>query len=407
MEEKKSVRVAVFLGGICSVSYLAVYIIRNMLSAVTPQLIETTKVTNEDIGVISSAFFVTYAVGQLVNGILGDKIKAKYMVGFGLFISALMNWLLCVCIGERTIAAIVYGMLGFFLSMIYAPMVKIISENTKLHHAENCNLALAFAALFGTPVAGVIAGLFSWKIAFYVISMVAALVGGIYFISISRMEKNGLIQCQEQRKVKEKEKGNICILLKRGIVLFTLISALTGIIRTAVMFWFPTYISQYLGFDSNTAAFIFSAATLVISVSSFVGRFFYERLHRNMRVALLLFFSVAAMGFFLLYFIKVPVLNVALITLAVLASNCASSMIWVVYCPSLRDTGMVSTATGYLDFISYIAAAVSNLLFTNAVSKIGWRNLILVWAVLMGIGVVAMVPKLRRRSSGSDTKAAA
>lgn len=53
---------------------------------------------------------------------------------------------------------------------------------------------------------------------------------------------------------------------------------------------------------------------------------------------------------------------------------------------------MVSSATGYLDFMSYAAAGVANLLFANAISQIGWGNLILVWAVLMLAGVVISLP---------------
>ena len=89
-----------------------------------------------------------------------------------------------------------------------------------------------------------------------------------------------------------------------------------------------------------------------------------------------------------------------LLSIAVLMGNCASSMIWVVYCPSLSDTGMVSTTTGYLDFISYAAASVSNIFFGNAVAKIGWGRLILVWAALMGIGAVAVISTKRGRKLG-------
>ena len=67
-------------------------------------------------------------------------------------------------------------------------------------------------------------------------------------------------------------------------------------------------------------------------------------------------------------------------------------MLWSRYCPSLRDTGMVSTATGFLDFLSYMAAGVANILFANAATTIGWGNLILVWAGLMLLGVIIALP---------------
>ena len=67
-------------------------------------------------------------------------------------------------------------------------------------------------------------------------------------------------------------------------------------------------------------------------------------------------------------------------------------MLYSRYCPSLRDTGMVSAATGFLDFVSYMAAALANALFGNAVTEIGWDNLILIWIGLMALGVLVALP---------------
>ena len=384
-----NVKNAVYIGTLCSIAYLMVYVARNILSAVTPKLVESGTVTNEYIGVVSSTFFMFYAVGQLVNGILGDKIKGKYMVSLGFLLAGISN--LCFMFFMKSLAAasLVYGLFGFFLSMIYAPMVKTISENTNLLHAERCNLALSFAALFGTPAAGLIAGLFMWRTSFWLVCVLLWLMAVLYFVVNKGLERTGAIKYnQYERKVKQKQKGGVQLLLQRGIIPFTIISALTGIVRTSVVFWLPTYISQHLGFSADIAAFIFTVVTAAISVSTFFAMFVYERLHRNMKRTILLSFLLAAVSFAALFFIKIPFLNVLFITIAIMASNSASTMIWVVYCPGLRDTGMVSTATGYLDFISYMAGAVSNVIFANAVSAIGWGNLILVWLGLMAAGVV-------------------
>ena len=44
---------------------------------------------------------------------------------------------------------------------------------------------------------------------------------------------------------------------------------------------------------------------------------------------------------------------------------------------------------GFLDFMSYMAAAVSSRLFASAAHTIGWSGLILVWLALMLAGVFA------------------
>ena len=77
-------------------------------------------------------------------------------------------------------------------------------------------------------------------------------------------------------------------------------------------------------------------------------------------------------------------------------------MLWSRYCPSLRDTGMVSSATGFLDFMSYMAAAVSSVVFANAVNSIGWKNLILIWLGLVLFGAIICPPKNPKNASSLD-----
>ena len=53
---------------------------------------------------------------------------------------------------------------------------------------------------------------------------------------------------------------------------------------------------------------------------------------------------------------------------------------------------MVSSATGFIDFMSYMSASISSTLFANAVNSIGWGNLILVWFGLMVAGIIVALP---------------
>lgn len=78
LTKNKSAMNAIYIGTLCSISYLAVYFSRNVLSTVTPQMIAS-GYSEEYIGKVSSVFFIFYAVGQLINGAIGDKIKARYM----------------------------------------------------------------------------------------------------------------------------------------------------------------------------------------------------------------------------------------------------------------------------------------------------------------------------------------
>lgn len=381
---------AILIGSLCSVSYFAVYIARNILSAVTPQMVEL-GYTEEYIGSISSLYFIFYAVGQLINGAIGDKIKAKWMICVGLLGAGVTNLIFSNITMYPHVAMMVYAITGFFLSMIYGPMTKVVSENTEPIHATRCSLGYTFASLIGTPAAGFLASFLVWQSVFAVSSSILffmAIVGFIFFTSFERRE----IVKYGQYKAEKKGIKNIKVLFKHKIVKFSIISVITGVVRTSVVFWLPTYINQYLGFSSKQSAGIFTAATLVISMTAFIAVFIYEKLGHKMEKTILIMFTSSVIFFVLTYFIHHPVFNIIFIVLAIMSSNGAACMLWSRYCPSLRDTGMVSSATGFLDFLSYMAAAAANLIFANAVSVIGWGNLILVWIGLMVIGVAISLP---------------
>ena len=392
LPKRESLKKAISLGTLCSVSYLAVYFARNVLGAVTPQMIEH-GYTEAFLGSLSSAYFAFYAIGQLINGIIGDKIKAKYMMSIGLFMAGVTNLIfLEISDTSKLPALIVYGMMGFFLSMIYAPMTKIVSENVEPLYATRCSLGYSLAAFLGSPLAGFSAALMVWHNLFRLSSFCLGTMAVVFFVICSVMEKKGMVK-YGQYKPKAARGGNIKVLIKRNIIKFALVAIVTGTVRTSVVFWLPTYISQHLGFPSDTAVMIFAIATFAISATPFISVFIYERLKRNMHLTMFIMFISAALSFVAAFLINEPIFNIIFMILAIISSNGADTMMWSRYCPSLYDTGMVSTATGFLDFISYASAAAANLIFANAVSAIGWGKLILVWCAMMVFGIIVSIPK--------------
>lgn len=388
---KPAARNAIFVGSMCSISYLAVYIARNMLSSTSTQMEELGAFSLTQLGTLSSVYFITYACGQLINGWIGDRIKAKYMISFGLILAGICNALFSLLTIPMA-SYICYGVSGFFLSMIYGPMTKVVAENTEPNYATRCSLGYTFASLLGTPAAGLIAVIVAWQAAFRITGGSLIVMGLVALFAFTLLEKKGIISYNRQFKPKEKG-GKVQVLLQRGIIKFTIIAIVTGVVRTAVVFWLPTYLAQHLGFSSKTATMLYTVSTFVISFTSFLSVFIYERLKRNMDLAIFLYFICSTVFFLLVLLVRQPAVNIVLLVLAIMAGKAADSIMWCSYCPSLYDTGMVSTATGYLDFLSYMAAAASSSIFANSVTEIGWTGLILIWAGLMAVGILVSIPR--------------
>ena len=238
---------AIKIGSMCFMAYLAVYLARNILSTVTPAM-QGQGFSKDGIGFASSVFFYSYAVGQLINGAIGDKIKAKYMMTVGLFCAGICNLLFSYFNVNNDVYGVIpgaaylaYGAAGFFLAMIYGPMTKIVSENTELPYTTRCSLGYTFASYFGSPMAGLLATFLVWQNVFAVSSGVLCTMAVVLFLAFTVFERKGIITYGRfKRERKKGEKGSIRMLFDRQIVKFSFISILTGIVRTSVLFWLPT-----------------------------------------------------------------------------------------------------------------------------------------------------------------------
>ncbi len=382
---------AIKIGTLCTVFFLAVHFTRNTLSAVTPQILEE-GLAEKYIGKVASLYLAFYAIGQLINGAIGDRIKGRYMISLGLLSAGVMNLIFANFIATQSVAMLAYALTGFSMSMIYGPMTKLVSENTEPLYATRCSLSYTTASFFGSPIAGAFASVLAWKNVLIASSTALITMAVVSFLCILRFEKRGFVRYGQYRKVREKKGDGIKILLRHHFVKFSFIAVVTGIIGTSVVFWLPTYFSQKLGFSPQEAATIFTVVTLANTATVLLSGFIYELVHRDMNIILLVSFSVSALSFLLLYFVEIPVVNVILIALAIMGSNSAATMLWSKYCPSLRDTGAVSSAAGFLNFLNFMSAAVANYLFAKAFSSIGWGNLILVWFALMAFGTLVCLP---------------
>ena len=398
MKLSKNAKNAVLIGTLCSIAYLAVYFARNILSAVSEQMKNKGGFNDENIGALLAAFSIFYAIGQLINGWLGDKLKARYMISFGLLLAGVTNAIYPFVAYVDFISVLMYGMTGFFLSFIYGPMTKVVSENTELKYATRCGLGYTFSSFFGSPLAGVVAMMVSWQWAFGISSISLIVMGAVCFFTFLSFEKRGIVKYNQFSKKEQQEKTGVKILIKDyQLIKFSLVSMITGIIRTSLVGFFTIYFAGHLHFNETEAAGVFSITTIAISASAFIAIFVHERIGHNMNLSLLLWFLLASAGFGSLIFIHDRISNIIILVVSVLASNAAATVLWSIYCPSLYKTGMVSTITGFLDFLSYMAAAAASLIFPMLVVDNDWTYVIVACFVLVFIGLIISLPIKRRK----------
>ena len=190
---------AMGLGSIGIFAYIANYYLRNLLSVATPNMLKSGEYTAEFIGLLSSVYFIVYASGQLVNGLVGDMINPKYMIFIGLTITGTVvalfpsmpfAWMQVAC----------FALMGVGLSMLRGPIMKMISENVSKDYSRVICTCLSAASFAGPLVASCFAIVFTWNTMFVVAGVIAICIAVIAFVLLSVLEHKGYFSFHSNKK---------------------------------------------------------------------------------------------------------------------------------------------------------------------------------------------------------------
>ena len=108
-------------------TYAGFYLGRVNLAVALPALQNHFGWTRSEAGLIGSAFFWLYAIGQLINGALGDRWNPRYFVAAGLIASALMN-LAFGFSNALPLFILIWGANGYVQSTGWGPIMRTLSN---------------------------------------------------------------------------------------------------------------------------------------------------------------------------------------------------------------------------------------------------------------------------------------
>ena len=396
---EKKIQSAWRIGSLCIATYLASYVTRNILSVSTPEMIKEAFFTKEYTGLLSSVCFIFYAVGQLINGFIGDMVHPKYMIIMGLGVSSISTFAIPL-FDNRIIHFTAFALIGFGLSMLRGPLMKVISENTAATHARMICTLFSMAGFAGPLIASLLSIFFEWRAVFTVTGIISVFITVASVTVISLLEKRG-----EIKFTPKKEKGVLNSILSvfklEDFFFYMFISAIGEIAGSSITFWIPTYTTEHLGFSGDAASTIYSVVSLTTLFTPFITLVIYEKLIRNGVKLALVMYVLSAVFFIAVRFTAAPLVNVIMLIIAKMAAAAAASLVWSAYIPGLARSGKVSSANGVIDAAGYAMASLANVIFSGSVSRLGWSGIVNMWYIIMLIGAAASAGKLLLRKKQS------
>lgn len=147
------------------------YLGRVNIATALPALQSTLGLTAAQVGLLGTLFFWVYAVGQLVNGRLGDLVSPRRFVLFGLLGSAGVNLVFGLA-SQWCLLPALWALNGWLQSAGWGPTLRLLS--IWLTPDQRARIATAFGTSFVAGNAftwlltGWLVGRYGWRTAFVI-----------------------------------------------------------------------------------------------------------------------------------------------------------------------------------------------------------------------------------------------
>lgn len=371
--------------------YSASYFIRTCYAASIASIVGEGIYDKGEVGLIGTAFFVCYGVGQLISGLIGDKVNPFVMIVFGASAGAVSCF--CMAFTDRLIFMLaVWALNGFFQSMLWSPILRIFSETIDKILQKKAILNIALSLPVGTICAylasTVIIKYLNWKYVFVcggiciLLAAVLVLVVTLCFkkdITVTEIQPNIF---QNQQSIKS-EKSLLSLAMMSGLFLIMLPSFLHGMMRDGITNWVPTMITETYGVSASFSVFL----TIVLPVFNAFGAYavapIYKKLGENeMKTAGVTGMIALVPLVIMLFNNRLPVY--AMIVLLALTTSVMYALNYLIISlvpVRFSKYSCTSSVSGILNSAAHIGCALSSYGFGAVSEKAGWNAVIVIWIV--------------------------
>lgn len=371
--------------------YCASYFIRTCYAATIAPLAEEGIYSKGEIGLIGTAFFICYGVGQLISGLIGDKINPFFMVMFGSVLGAVCCFLMPAA-GSLGVLIGVWAANGLFQSMLWSPILRVFSETIDESLSKKAILNIALSLPVGTVLAYLMSSMIikylNWKYVFIfegsVVVIAVLFAGFAIFCSEKDIEKVPVIQKQNAEAHNNvNKKGLAAVAVSSGLLFIMILSFLQGMMRDGITNWVPAMISEVYGVSTSFSVFVTIALPIFNAFGAYLVTPLYKKLGENeMKTAGVTGFAALVPLLIMLFMNKLPV-YVIIVLLAVTTSVMYALNYLIISLVPVRFSkfGFTSGIRGILNSGAHIGCALSSYGFGAISEKAGWSAVIIVWIV--------------------------
>jgi sugar phosphate permease len=353
------------------------------------------------LGAIDTLYLAAYSVGQFVNGVLGDRVGARRLVGYGLLASAA----LCAAFGSVSSAllfAALFTLNGLAQATGWPGTTRAMAEWTT---PENRGTVMGLwstcyqvGPFLAGPLAGMLISRFGWRAAFHVPAAIMAAVALVvlWLVRPGPTPARAVLITREE-DAQERKLAQRAVLGNRVLWSYGASYFFIKFMRYALQLWLPYYLQKQLVYGVDKANYVASAfegggLLGVIAMGALSDRQSLGRV--PLSAASLLCLAAALFGGAKLVGDSVW-LNVALFALIGAFLFAPDSILCGAAAQDAGGRNAAAMATGFVNGIGSIGALLVGILLPTLTKSYGWGALFPGLVGMAVLGALCLAPVLR------------
>ncbi|MBO5364051.1 MAG: MFS transporter [Clostridia bacterium] len=370
-------------------TYMVSYITRINYGTIVSEMENATGIARSLLSMALTGSFVTYGVGQIISGILGDRFSPKKMVSTGFIVTILMNVLIPLCQNPYLMLA-VWCINGFAQSFMWPPLVRMMAGLLTDKDYKRVVLVVNWGSSFGTILLYLISPLIITLAGYKAVFFFSAACGLAMLVIWNLFASDIEVKKEETLTEIPQTKRSLGPLFKPFMIGVMVAIILQGMLRDGVTTWMPSYISET--YNLSSAVSILTGVILpIFSIVSFqVASALYRKKFKNPVLCAGVIFGAGAVSALVLYLLtgQSAVFSVAFSALLTGCMHGVNLLLISMIPAFFQRFGNVSTVSGVLNSCTYIGSAISTYGIALLSERMGWSFTLLAWLAIALAGTV-------------------
>lgn len=264
-------------------AYASAYIGRYNYSAVMGAITAENSLSLSAAGAVSTGYFICYAVGQIVFGLLSQSVSSYAMILIGLCGSGLCN--LGAGAFSTSFMGLLWGANGLFQAMIWPPIVRLFAESMPLMRQKRACVSINSTTPAGTLAAYALSAVLlqfaDWHHVFFSCGGLLLGMAAVFWLGTAPLRR-ATAYAPQPKFQKQKGAGNgPAALLAAGLGAMLLPVLLHGGLKDGVINWVPSMIQSNFGISPAFSAAVAMALPLVNLSGAYLSGWLNEHCTHN------------------------------------------------------------------------------------------------------------------------------